>query len=83
MIFWILGNNALTGPIPSELGLLTALTGLYLRKSFVSLSTLLTCAITNILICLDDILDFSSERLDRSDPFRAWNAHGIDLFQLV
>jgi hypothetical protein len=36
MIFWIIGSNDLAGPIPSELGLLTELTELGLRKSFLS-----------------------------------------------
>ena len=34
MIFWILADNALTGPIPTELGLLTEMTVLFLSKSF-------------------------------------------------
>jgi hypothetical protein len=36
MIFSFLANNALTGPIPSEIGFLTTLTSLYLRKSLLS-----------------------------------------------
>jgi hypothetical protein len=36
MIFWIIGFNALTSSVPSELGLLTMLTRLEFGKSFLS-----------------------------------------------
>jgi hypothetical protein len=57
MIFWILDDNALTGPLPSELGLLTELTDLWLGKSILS-SYLFNFCYEYILIRLDAVLDF-------------------------
>jgi hypothetical protein len=56
-IFFILDVNALTGPIPSELGLLPKLTELGLRKSFLSFYLFNLCYKYK-LTCLDDLLDF-------------------------
>jgi hypothetical protein len=57
MIFLILYGNALTGPIPSELGLLTHLfVGLWLRQSFLSFYLFQLCY-EHTLSCLDDPLD--------------------------
>jgi hypothetical protein len=57
MIYWILGSNALTGPIPSDLELLTALTGVVLGKSFLVILLVNLCY-KYTLICLDYLLDF-------------------------
>jgi hypothetical protein len=51
MIFWISDGNALTGPIPSEIGSLTTLTYLYFRKSLLSFNCVHLCY-EYVLICL-------------------------------
>jgi hypothetical protein len=58
---WILGDTALTGPIPSELGLLTELIYLILCKSFLVHSSIAETRFLHLtasfLICfLDDNL---------------------------
>jgi hypothetical protein len=68
MLFWISDANALTGPIPSELGFLIALARLDLGKSPISFNCVNLCD-ECVLTCLDDLLDFRSERLDWSDTF--------------
>ena len=82
MILWILDINALTGPIPLELGLLSELTELYLRKSFLSFYLFHLCY-EYTLTCLDDLLDFRLERLDRSHTFGARIALRADYALLV
>jgi hypothetical protein len=57
MIFWIIFDNVLTGLIPSELGLLTELSALYLRKVFLSFYLFNLCY-EYALTCLDDLLDY-------------------------
>jgi hypothetical protein len=77
MIFWISDINALTGPIPSKLGLLKELTFLLLSKSFFPFYFIKLCYELT-LVCLDDLLDFRDKILDRFDTFRAGIPHRVD-----
>jgi hypothetical protein len=71
-------TNALTGPIPSEFGYLTKMILLRLCKFFFSFYFVKLCYELTF-VCLDDLLDFRYQRLDRSDTIRAWIPQRLDL----
>jgi hypothetical protein len=77
MIFWISDNNALTGPIPSELGLLEQLTYLALGKSFSPFYFVQLCYKLT-LFCLDNLSVFSEQHLDWSGTFGTGIAQTVD-----
>jgi hypothetical protein len=79
--FLILDVNALTGPIPSELGLLPKLTDIGLRKSFLSFYLFNLCYKYK-LTCLDDFLDLVYKGLTGPIPSELGSLTNLDGFFL-
>jgi hypothetical protein len=83
MLFFILDGNDLTGPIPSELGLLASLSYLDLGKSFLSFYCVPLCYeyihdAWIIFLILDN-----NALTGLPDTFRAWMARRVELSRLA